>query len=97
MSETKFTPGPWVGFMDEGKWIAILPAGRPGDICTFQWRPSNADGNLMTAAPDLYEALEPFAACVFNDNGEVTISTETLTTQNWLAVCAALSKARGEQ
>jgi hypothetical protein len=32
----------------------------------------------------LRAALKPFAACVFNDNGDVTISTGHLTTQDWL-------------
>lgn len=51
------TPGPWVGFTDEGRLFAIMPAGRNGDICTFKVPPSEADGFLMTAAPDLLKAL----------------------------------------
>jgi hypothetical protein len=30
------------------------------------------------------KALRPFAGCVFNDNGDVTVSTGHLTTHDWL-------------
>ena len=42
----------------------------------------------------LVEALRPFAACVFNDNGDVTISTGHLTMRDWLRLCEA---AKGEK
>jgi hypothetical protein len=35
-----------------------MPAGRDGDICVFKLPPSEADGRLMTAAPDLLEAAQ---------------------------------------
>lgn len=50
-----FTALPWVGFADQGKIVAIMPAGRDGDICTFSKSPSDADARLMIAAPDLFE------------------------------------------
>ena len=55
------TPGPWVQFSHQGKIVAIMPAGRDGDICTFASFPTPADANLMTAAPDLLEALKECA------------------------------------
>lgn len=55
---TDFTPGPWVQFVDQGKCVAIMPAGRDGDICTFNQPPTDADARLMTAAPQLLKALE---------------------------------------
>lgn len=40
----------------------------------------------------LRKALRPFSAAVFNDNGDVTISTGHLTTQDWLGAHAALKE-----
>ena len=57
MSESKHTPAPWVGFVDRGQLVAIMPAGRPGDVCQFAVPPTDADGNLMLAAPNLLKAL----------------------------------------
>lgn len=54
---SEHTPGPWVQFADQGKCIAIMPAGREGDICTFDQSPSDADAMLMTLAPALVRAL----------------------------------------
>ncbi len=55
---SEHTSGPWVGFSDQGKVVAIMPAGREGDVCTFQQPPSDADARLMILAPALVEALE---------------------------------------
>lgn len=52
-NDGKSTPGPWVGFQDDGQLAAIMPAGRPGDVCQFAVPPTDADGSLMLAAPDL--------------------------------------------
>lgn len=41
----------------------------------------------------LVEALRPFDACVFNDNGDITISNGDLKRRDWLALRAALSEA----
>ena len=38
----------------------------------------------------LVESLRPFSAAVFNDNGDVTISTGHLKRQDWLKLRAAL-------
>lgn len=70
------TDGPWVQFADEGKCVAIMPAGREGDICTFNQSPNDADALLMTAAPLLLKALillefaEAFHATCEECNGE---------------------------
>jgi hypothetical protein len=55
---SRHTPGPWVQFADQGKCVAIMPAGRDGDICTFKQSPTDDDARLMTAAPELVKALE---------------------------------------
>lgn len=65
MIDTEHTPGPWVQFADQGKCIAIMPAMREGDICTFQKPPSDADAMLMNAAPEMLEALLEFVS-MFN-------------------------------
>ncbi len=52
----KFTPAPWIQFGQDGKTIAILPAGRPGEVCqgTFE---NEADARLVAHAPQLFNAL----------------------------------------
>lgn len=69
------TPGPWIGFSDTGKTIAILPAMRDGTICefTFSKTPSEADASLMIAAPDLLKALR--AAAGYLRNAHIDLST----------------------
>jgi hypothetical protein len=62
MIDTQNTPGPWVQFADQGKCIALMPAGRDGDICTFEKPPSDADAMLMNAAPEMLEALLEFVS-----------------------------------
>jgi hypothetical protein len=39
----------------------------------------------------LVDAARPFRAAVFNDNGDVTISTGHITTRDWLRLDAALA------
>lgn len=59
-----FTPGPWVEFQCDGDAVAIMPAGRVGDVCTFgeTCANANADARLIAAAPELYEALRKILA-----------------------------------
>jgi hypothetical protein len=59
---SEHTPGPWVQFTNRGKCIAIMPAGRAGDICTFEQSPRDADALIMALAPNLVKALERIAA-----------------------------------
>jgi hypothetical protein len=54
---TEHTTGPWVGFADQGKLVAIMPAGREGNVCTFAKAPSDRDGTLMTLAPTMLYLL----------------------------------------
>lgn len=59
-NETKagHTPGPWVEFADGGKTVAIMPAGRDGDVCIFADPvPSANDARLIAAAPDMFDVL----------------------------------------
>lgn len=53
------TPGPWVEFCDQGSTVAIMPAGRDGDVCVFSDPyPTPANARLIAAAPDLLEAAQ---------------------------------------
>lgn len=59
----KHTPGPWVGFNERGKLVAIMPANRPGDVASFSAPyPSDADAALLLAAPNLLEAARDLIA-----------------------------------
>jgi hypothetical protein len=42
------------------------------------------------------EALRPFAACVFNDNGDITIDTSHLRTEDYMRAKSALASLQGE-
>lgn len=43
---------------------------------------------------DVERALARFDACVFNDNGDLTIDTSGLRTGAWLLLSAALTRLR---
>jgi hypothetical protein len=101
MSELKFTPGPWrLPTPEEGKrWLArylILDAeggsladATPGFPANHETKIANA--RLMTAAPDLLEALRD-CADYFHDFTEVDKEETRLA-----AICrAAIAKATGE-
>jgi hypothetical protein len=51
MSETKFTPGPWVKYDDDT--VLDLEGETIAEVFSVE-----ADTDLIAAAPDLYEALE---------------------------------------
>jgi hypothetical protein len=59
MRKTKHTSGPWALFVCDGEF-SVMPAGRPGDIATGI--KSEADANLLRAAPDLLEAAKVILA-----------------------------------
>lgn len=60
---SKHTPGPWeVHSEPQGTWIMPPdPSGEPIAKMT-RWSAVEADARLIAAAPDLLEALRPFAA-----------------------------------
>lgn len=102
MSETKFTPGPWV----------IDPETRPSEVCTIHGMPRDertnyqgwayvrgelgywdsspdeemANAHLIAAAPELYEALEAMLEECEDDEFAPHV----------MDAKAALAKARGE-
>lgn len=56
------TAGPWVAFSDNGRTVAIMPAGRDGDICKFDGECANveANANLILRAPALLKLIEDY-------------------------------------
>lgn len=57
--DDKHTVGPWIEFADQGNTVAIMPAMRTGDICSFaEPYPNRANALLIAAAPDLLEACK---------------------------------------
>ena len=106
MSETKFTPGPWIGagpsFGDaKPRWIDCIITQWEDDygdvvgICDFQLKQydeeQEANAHLIAAAPDLYEALERMVGWV-DDWRE----GKKHPYDDWEFAKAALAKARGE-
>ena len=102
MSKTKFTPGPWKNYApiikgekDEtyrtieagAGYFGIKDSEDHGFQITGYISKKNAD--LMTAAPDLYEALEKMVECF-----SVVSNTDQVNAYN--EAKAALAKARGE-
>ncbi len=60
MSEPKHTPLPWIIFSDlEDGPVALLPAGRPGEICRFnQFMQNNqANAEFIVRAVNNHDAL----------------------------------------
>ena len=93
MSETKFTPGPWVasGSLVGAGWIVIRQE------CTgIKDRETLvANANLIAAAPDMYEALEAAILEYGKPGGPWNVPSSP---GSWIDKAkAALVKARGEQ
>lgn len=97
MSETNFTPGPWT-LATSCSWRRIIgPEDEPVVMPTIQRSDNHpdlsireADANLILAAPEMYEALVPFAnfACDL-EKGEICDCFNCKARE-------ALAKARGE-
>lgn len=100
MSDNQHTPGPWVVFMDKRRAHSVMPAGRQGDICFMQgpWSDEeiNANASLLSAAPELLEALIWFVENDDTNEGDEPMPEHNGETWNeinayWLE---GLSKAR---
>lgn len=97
MSETKFTPGPWVADMrgnqspasiDSIERFGIAAVGEPGQLS----EEDRANARLITAAPELFEACSE-ALDFIKQIDEFRLDKLRVLK----ALTAALSKARGEQ
>ena len=108
MSETKFTPGPWKseGPDEFGDYNIIPPDARLAVAAVV----SNLRGaievygnaRLVSVAPELYEALKPFADLAdMLDSGHYKWSDDMhiakgLSVKSVRAAAAAFAKARGD-
>ena len=107
-AETKWTPGPWAR-IDTPDYAEIHPAsGKAKSPIALVGRAEDAD--LIAAAPEMAEALRPFAALleIFEQKagnrpleGEICswidhrVGERTLTVEQLVAARAALKKAGG--
>lgn len=96
---SKHTPGPWVGFVDQGTLASIMPAMRSGSICTFMGGPTEPDGQLMIAAPDLLAALRGALVVIESmprpTEGLVSRNVQAAWDKRVAAIHAAIAKAGG--
>jgi len=93
MSDTKFTPGPWELWPLEDSVSVRIFAGTHyvGSIGNSDDEPSQtrANGHLIAAAPDMYEALKKVFALLFDEtHPDIVISRNDLRD--------LISKAEGE-
>lgn len=86
---SKFTPGPWGFNQAKGKVLACLSMA--GKLLIFKNKISDQDGQLISAAPDLLEALETVLNAGRGTSGRIILEAE-----DELKVRAAIRKARGE-
>jgi len=104
MSETKFTPGPWIkrgkGTIETSGWaeVAAVMDGQMLDRVDHETQEANA--HLIAAAPDMYEELE-CARDVFRfyqSHHEFKGGTEKAIRNKEIAdrIDRLLAKARGE-
>ena len=105
MSNTKFTPGPWIkSKYKKGQYHVFVPDGTR--ICTINWfeqynEEANANADLIAAAPDLYEAAEMCCKflediCGVSEQGGLSGQKNGLEQVLYNNCKAALAKARGE-
>lgn len=87
MSNKKFTPGPWVLNGDDKKIGHYIAGPYDTGICEFHRKEySEANANLIAAAPDMYEALGNIVKWLEDSN---TVIHSSLLSK----IEAALSKA----
>jgi hypothetical protein len=107
MSETKFTPGPWEIDKHNHDWIVTSSEKYVGHLAEVRsnlaypyhseemQQAKKANGTLISAAPDLYNALEALLGWVAEwavAEGQGIQVQDDITA----AARAALAKARGE-
>jgi len=68
----------------------VMPCADVQEAYTEYVRADLCDPTKDERVKALVDALRPFSAAVFNDNGDVTISTGHLKRQDWLKLRAAL-------
>lgn len=98
MSEPKHTPGPWVAFSDVvNNHTNILKIGKTTDLLFYLpgHDKHDPDVRLITAAPDLLEALEKAVSGYGNEGGPWSVPSEP---GAWIEMAKnAIAKAKGEE
>ena len=100
MSETKFTPGPWTPtlVMNALGWVRAPNGQRVAIACGQSNDHTVANARLIAAAPDLYEALAPFASAYPGEQSPVSLDEPVVcefTMRQLKAAAAAIAKAEG--
>lgn len=100
MTVTKFTPGPWVAKRIEAENFIYndIMSGASGEkIVEDQSCISDANAQLIAAAPELYEALEMVSgALTLGDDGPDPGCWADLSSKEVQKIFDALAKARGD-
>ena len=104
-SEPKFTPGPWKVHLDKRKGTACsIIEDRTGDCVArtfyrFHRGERNANGNLISAAPEMYESLKDMLTALKDVVNINYMSDNAFAFANDAMTKAeeALKKARGEK
>lgn len=60
MSTERTAPDRWILFTDDGNAVAVMPAGRPGDICVIDRKQieANANAAFIVLADHHFDKLE---------------------------------------
>jgi hypothetical protein len=97
MSAAKHTPGPWA-YRSMAGYCTQIDGADGHTICCFDEDPGDADAKLITAAPELLEALQEAVACgmvptsTANDGGPNRHSRQVRCAD---LIRAAIAKATG--
>lgn len=92
---SEHTPGPWTIFADKGAAVCILPAERPGEVCSFEGRGGperEADARLIAAAPELLEACKLYwnAVDLMNDGPD---DSDVALASGWFQKAQTIARA----
>ena len=85
----KHTPGPWSFNQAKGKVLACVAMA--GKLLVFKSKVSDADGQLIAAAPELLEALVAVLNAGRGTSGRIILDAE-----DEALARAAIARARGE-
>lgn len=89
MKDATFTKGPWIegsiGLVGANGAVVQVAQLRVGHVSAFENPEAVANGNLMKAAPEMYEALKAARVVVEAEGARATLAI----------IDAALTKAQG--
>lgn len=103
MSETSFTPGPWM--VSKSEFPMLVFNDRRGAVCNVcfidstgigGYKEKNANAALISAAPEMYDILKHYFDLIQRANDGDTISEQKIFEQA-ADIEKVLKKARGEE